>query len=365
MKGDELRCKSGSLMIVGIGGPELTTEERTWLKLVRPGGVILFRRNIETAEQTFHLLAEINKIIGADVFRCVDAEGGLVDRLRGSVAPMPSAAAVAAAGKPALYRRHGALIGRELRAFGFNTTFAPVLDLALPASRAVMRTRTASADPARVEAYARAFLEGLLSQKIIGCGKHFPGLGGGTLDSHEVTPAIDRTWDQMWAEDLLPYRSLARKLPMVMVSHAIYGVAVGDCAPASVSREWITDVLKVRLGYRGLVLSDDLEMGGILSHASIEEAAIGAVAAGTHLVEVCRDPLLVLRAYEALVKEEDSSASFRLLIEKAARKVLSFRRRWFSEVRAARAPTTRRIAAIRAQIRAFASLAPEPDTVLG
>jgi beta-N-acetylhexosaminidase len=155
-----LRRQIGQLMIAGLEGPALTAMERAWLKLIRPSGVILFRRNIEAAAQTVELLREVGEIVGKPVFRCVDLEGGLVDRLRDLIAPMPSPAAVFASGKPAIFKNHGRLIAQEARTLGFNTVFAPVLDLALPESSAVMRTRVVSADPAQVTAYASAFLQG-------------------------------------------------------------------------------------------------------------------------------------------------------------------------------------------------------------
>src|SRR6201996_2213288 len=132
-----LRQQVGQLIIAGLQGPELTPQERAWLKLIRPGGVILFRRNIEEAGQTVQLLRETTEIAGAPNFRCVDLEGGLVDRLRDLVAPMPSPATVYATHKPALFKKHGRLIAKEARSLGFNTVFGPVLDLALPASAKV------------------------------------------------------------------------------------------------------------------------------------------------------------------------------------------------------------------------------------
>jgi len=282
--------------------------------------VILFRRNIESAGQTRRLLAEVESLVAPTLFRCVDVEGGLVDRLRDAVAPVPSLAEVAATGKRALYRKHGKLIGREAAAFGFNTVFAPVLDLALPESAPVMRTRSYFSDAKLVAEYGGAFLSGLASAGVLGCGKHFPGLGGGTLDSHHATPIIERSWDRLWGDDLLPYRKLKAELPMAMVSHASYPAA-GEAGSASISRFWITDVLTKRIGYRGLIVSDDMEMGGILTQTSIEDAAVRAVEAGTHLVEICKDSTLVLRAYEALLGEAEKSAAFRRLVEGAWRKI--------------------------------------------
>jgi beta-N-acetylhexosaminidase len=205
-------------------------------------------------------------------------------------------------------------VARAVKAFGFNTTLAPVLDLALPASAEVMGTRAAAATAAGVVEYARGFLAGLAAQGVAGCGKHFPGLGGGGLDSHQETPAIRRNWRALWREDLAPYRELRGELPMAMVNHAAYPETPGKDRPASVSPYWITTVLRKRIGYRGIVFSDDLEMGGILKFLPIEEAAIAAIRAGMDLLEICHSPELILRAYEALIAEGERSAAFRNLL---------------------------------------------------
>ena len=207
-----MRQAAGSLLVVGLGGTELTALERAWLKLVRPAGVILFRRNIVDAKQTRALLNEATALCAPSRFRCVDVEGGTVDRLRDAIAPMPSAQAVAMPRgihtTASLAREHGELVARAVKAFGFNTTLAPVLDLALPESAAVLGTRAAGTTAKEVIDYARNFLAGLAAQNVAGCGKHFPGLGGGTLDSHVETPAIHRAMRD-WREDLRPIASCA------------------------------------------------------------------------------------------------------------------------------------------------------------
>jgi beta-N-acetylhexosaminidase len=315
-----LRHAVGSLLVVGLSGTELTGLEHAWLKLVRPAGIILFRRNIISAQQTRALLNEAASLCTTHNFRCVDLEGGAVDRLRDALAPMPSAQAVARTGNEKLMHEHGELVGRAVKAFGFNTTLAPVLDLALPASAQVMGTRAAAPDAESVVRYVRSFLAGLRTQCVAGCGKHFPGLGGGTLDSHLATPEIHRTMRELWREDLAPFRQLRDELPMIMVNHATYPDTQGKNLPASASRYWITKILRERIGYRGIIFSDDLEMGGILKVLSIEDAAIAAIRAGMDLIEICHSPELILRAYEALIAEAERSAAFcELLINRANR----------------------------------------------
>ncbi len=307
-----LRHQVGQLLLVGLGGPVLDPAECAWLRLLRPGGFVLFRRNIEEAKQTTALLREAMEAAAADgertpALRALDLEGGLVDRLRDLLAPMPSAAAVAASGRAYDAEQHGRLIGRAARLLGFNTPFAPVLDLALPASRPVMRTRVAGETGEAVVAYAKPFLQALRAERVLGCGKHFPGLGGGALDSHR---------------ELLPL------LPIVMVAHAGYPrVAQSASEPASVSRFWITDVLRKRVGYDGLILTDDMEMGGLLTRMSLREAAVRALLAGADLLEICKEPALIFEAYEAVLGEAERSPAFARTVRRAHARVTAHKGR--------------------------------------
>lgn len=316
LNSSNLRHAVGSLLVVGLSGTELTSLERAWLRLLRPAGVILFRRNIKDAEQTRTLLDEATGLCTRHSVRYVDVEGGTVNRLRDALAPLPSAQAVgtAARQKPALARQFGELVARAVRAFGFNTTLAPVVDLALPESAEVMGTRSVAPDPAHVIEFAREFMTGVAAQGVIACGKHFPGLGGAASDTHFVTPEIKRTWEQLWTEDLAPYRELHKQMPIVMTNHAAYPHTPGKNMPASASRFWITTILRHRIGYRGIILSDDLEMGGILKFLPVDEAAVEAVRAGSDLLEICHSAELILRTYEALLTAAEKSAAFRTLL---------------------------------------------------
>jgi beta-N-acetylhexosaminidase len=323
MSARTLRERAGSLLAVGLEGTELSALERAWLKLLRPAGIILFRRNIEDAKQTRALLAEATKFCAPHCVRFVDVEGGTVDRLRDALAPIPPVEVVAramrAGGHVAIAREHGELIARAVKAFGFNSPLSPVFDLGLPASQKVLGTRCAGATAPEVVAYARQFLSGLAARGVAGCGKHFPGLGGGTLDSHLETPKIRRTWQQLWQEDLQPYRALRDELPMVMVSHAAYPLTKEKKRPASVSSFWVGDVLRNRIGYRGIVLSDDLEMGGVANFMPIGEAGVEAVRVGSDLLLICHHAEPILSVYEALISESERSATFRRILIARAR----------------------------------------------
>jgi beta-N-acetylhexosaminidase len=317
----------GQLLIVGFDGTEITPRLASMLTRLQPAGVILFARNIQSPEKTWRLLRECRKCVARLLFTCVDLEGGDVDRFRDALGAAPSAADVVATGNRTLYRKHGEIIGASCRALGFNVDFAPVLDLAFEASRSVMGSRAVSADPREVVIYAREFLAGLRAAKVMGCGKHFPGLGEGKLDSHHELPVIEKPLKGLWAEDLVPYRTLRRELPMVMISHAAYPRVTREKTPASLSKVWITDILRERIGFRNLIVSDDLEMGGVLSAAPVGEAAVEFVRAGGDLCLICHREDYVLQAHEALTKAVERDSKFARRAAEAAGRVASFKKK--------------------------------------
>ena len=323
----DLRQQVGQLLIMGFGGTDVSARLRSMLGTLNPGGVILFKRNIEEAPQVHALLRHAQQVVATPMFLCVDMEGGTVDRLRDAIAPIPSVAEVAATGSAKLFRKHGRLIGGEICALGFNTDFAPCLDLRFEASQKVLGSRTVSDNPKRTIRYVREFLRGLSDAGVIGCGKHFPGLGEGTLDSHFHLPSIEKKWKKLWKEDLLPYRKLRKDLPMVMVAHASYPEVTGDKLPASLSKVWIRDILKKKIGFKGLIVSDDLEMGGVLAAAPIGEAAIQTLQAGSDLMLVCHKEEHVWLAFESVFKLAEADRDFARLISRKSARVLEFKRK--------------------------------------
>ena len=329
----------GQLLVVGFNGTEMTARLSSLLTRLQPAGIILFARNIKSAKQTWRLLRDCRECVSTPLFTCVDLEGGSVDRFRDVLGPTPSAAEVFATGDRKLFRTHGRMIGENCRALGFNIDFAPVLDLAFEASRSVMGSRAVSETPQKVAMYAREFLAGLRAANVLGCGKHFPGLGEGKLDSHDELPVIDKSLKKVWAEDLVPYRTLRQQLPMVMVSHAAYPQATNDQTPASLSKIWITDILRKRIGFRNLIVSDDLEMGGVLSAAPVGQAAVQHIRAGGDLCLICHRDDYITNAYEELVRIAERDAKFARQVEEAAASVLAFKKKSRKMMRAGKLPS--------------------------
>ncbi len=358
----DLKLNIGQLLIIGFDATGMSPRLASLLTKIQPAGIILFARNITGAEQTRALLRECQKYVATPLFTCVDLEGGTVDRFRNAIGSAPSAAEVFATASRALFRKHGRVIGENCRAFGFNLDFAPVLDLAYEASRSVLSSRAVSDDPKQVVAYAREFLRGLGQAGVLGCGKHFPGLGEATLDTHRELPSVDKPLRKMWNEDLVPYRLLRRELPFVMVSHAAFPAVTKQRTPASLSKKWITDILRAKIGYRGLICSDDLEMGAVLAAApsepaaiaevAIEQVTIGHIRAGGDLGLICHQEDFILRAYEALVREAERDRKFARRVRESAARVLAFKKKHLPTRRTA-APTSARLEKLTRQLWEF------------
>src|SRR2546430_13631313 len=257
----DLHNHIGQLLIIGFDGTEMSPPVRALLTRIQPAGVILFARNIIAAEQTYKLLKDCQSCVSARLFTCVDMEGGPVDRFRNLIGPSPSAADVFASNDRKLFRKHGKIIGKSCRALGFNVDFAPVVDLALEASRNVMRSRAVSADPKQAIVYAREFLAGLRSSGVIGAAKHFPGLGEANLDTHHELPSVNKSFNNLWAEDLVPYRVMRRELQMVLVGHANYPKSTQMGSRDPLSKKGASRGLRRKTGDLVLVVHAALEEG--------------------------------------------------------------------------------------------------------
>ncbi len=260
---------------------------------------------------------------------------------------------VAQTGDLKLAQLHGRIIGDELRALGFNTDFAPVLDLDRESSRGVLTTRTASSDPRHTVAFARAFLAGLAAADVLGCGKHFPGLGEASLDSHHAMPVISKSRKRLWNEDLYPYRALRRQLPFVMVAHAAYPEVTHDQQPASLSANWMRAILRKQIGYSGIIVSDDLEMGGALAAGSIEDVSVETLRAGADMFLICHNQDFIWRSYEAVLRAAETDRRFAAHIETACARVLRLKAKTRHLAAIAPPPTPALLKTLRHRIEAF------------
>lgn len=311
--------KIGQLFFIGLPGAEVCAETRSLLEEVSPGGVCLFARNIRRAAQTRKLLDEVREILPVAPLLSIDQEGGLVDRLRRVVTPMPAARVIRQHGDLAAARLLGRITGEILRILGFNMNFAPTMEI-LSEERELLsnglHSRSFGRSPGEVLGYAMVYLRGLQSQGIFGCLKHFPGIGAGEVDSHEELPRVELTHDELIAQDLAPYielflyrRDEEDRVRCVMVSHGGFpkidienAVIGGKLVPASLNKNIVTGLLRRELGYKHLVLTDDLEMGAILKNCPVEEAAKSAFNAGEDMILICSSVEAVRKSYRKMLE---------------------------------------------------------------
>ncbi len=305
----------GQLFYIGLSGTELNEETRALIQHVQPGGIILFGRNVQSPQQVRDLLDGIREMLPIEPLFGIDQEGGLVDRLRKIFTPMPSARTIRQHGDLAAVRSLGRISGEVLRMLGFNMNFAPVMSIMTDERDLLsngLYSRSFGRSPGEVLGYTTVYLRGLQETGLIGCLKHFPGIGAGEVDSHEQMPLVQLSHDDLIAQDLAPYIELFGRrddrVRCVMVSHGGFPnidirqeVTGGLLEPASLSHNIVTKLLREELGYQHLVVTDDLEMGAIAKHCEIESAVVRAFKAGEDMNLICAHPDIIRRGYDAML----------------------------------------------------------------
>ena len=303
----QLEHRIGQLILIAVPGASLDLITRGMLETIQPGGIFLSGRNIESAQQVVELTSSIRSILQVPPLVAVDQEGGRVDRLKAVFSPMPSADLMRASGDASLADRLGEITAEALRTLGFNVDLAPILDIAVDDSADNgLKGRYLGDSAAQVVRLAGAYLEGLQRGGVIGVGKHFPGLGASVSDTHASLPTIGRSRDEIMRQDLLPYLDLFSKinarLNALMISHAHYPAFDGPSPlPASLSRDIVSGLLRDELSFRGLAITDDLEMGAITANRDVSEAAILAIEAGNDMVLTTGSPERATAVWQAMV----------------------------------------------------------------
>lgn len=311
-----LEQQVGQLFYIGLSGTELDPDTRALIEHVQPGGIILFGRNVAGPDQVRNLLDGIREMLPVEPLFGIDQEGGLVDRLRKIFTPMPSARTIRQHGDLAGVRALGRITGEVLRMLGLNMNFAPVMSIMTDERDLLsngLYSRSFGRSPGEVLGYTTVYLRGLQETGMIGCLKHFPGIGAGEVDSHEQMPIVSLSHDDLIAQDLAPYIELFGRrddrVRCVMVSHGGFPnidikheVTGGLLQPASLNYSIVTKLLREELGYQHLVVTDDLEMGAIAKHCEIEEAVVRAFGAGEDMMLICAHPGIIRRGYDSLLK---------------------------------------------------------------
>lgn len=327
------KAQVGQRLVGGFPGKEISPEFARLVREYKIGNVILFEHNVESMDQVRKLCGEIQELVrshtGHGAFITIDQEGGVVTRLPGEGCNVPGAMATAAAGNPENAEILASITARELKSLGINFNLAPSMDVNNNPGNPVIGVRSYS-DRAEIAAeYGVAAVKGYGKEHFLACAKHFPGHGDTAVDSHLGLPVIEKTLEELEELELKPFRAVIENgIEAVMSSHILFPGLEPDRIPCTMSRRIITGILKERIGFQGLVLSDCMEMDAIQKYYGTAKGVAAAMAAGVDLVFVSHSQELleesILEVYRAVeegrISLEEMSAS--------ADKIISFKDRY-------------------------------------
>jgi beta-N-acetylhexosaminidase len=314
----------GQLLIGGFDGLTLPPQAAAALEGGRLGGVVLFRRNVDTLPQLVALTGSIHAAAAPlPPWVAVDQEGGPVRRITEAVGatPIPSMRRLGQTYDLDLVAKLSEVIASELSVLGFNLNFAPVLDVDTNPQNPIIAARAFSSDPDQVARMAGAFFVGHLIAGVAACGKHFPGHGDTSVDSHAQLPVLMHSLERLEAVEWAPFRRLiAGGLDMVMAGHLLLP-ALDAVSPATLSEAVLTGILRERLKFEGVIISDDLEMAAVADRYAIEEMVTQGLRAGLDVCLICRRPALWEAAHRQLLRLGEASQEDRDRILRAAARV--------------------------------------------
>ncbi|MGH9347443.1 MAG: beta-N-acetylhexosaminidase [Vicinamibacterales bacterium] len=298
-----IRREIGQLLIGSLPGPTITPEIRSLAREFQLGGIILFARNIEAPEQVAELARDAQALVrDVPLWVSVDQEGGRIARLKAPFTEWPPMAVLGRSGDDTLATRFARALAAELRAVGITLDFAPVLDIHTNPKNPVIGDRALAEDAHLVARLGAAIITALQGSGVAACGKHFPGHGDTSVDSHLDLPLVEHPPDRLGHVELVPFRAaIAAGVAFMMTAHVLVP-ALDDTHPATLSRSIVGGLLREELGFEGVIVGDDLEMYAIAKHYAVADAAVQAIAAGCDGLLVCSGSVEAqAAALEALV----------------------------------------------------------------
>jgi beta-N-acetylhexosaminidase len=297
------REKIGQLFMIGFMGTAVTPELASFIKEYRPGGVILFSRNLESVEQIVELTNDLQRASPkSPLLISIDQEGGRVSRLPKGFTIFPPCELLGRCNSSELAYAAAATIAKELKAVGINMNMAPVLDVNSNPDNPVIGDRAFSSMPDEVGEMALVTAAGLQDNKVVACGKHFPGHGDTNADSHKELPVVEASRERLEAIEFPPFRrAAAAGVATMMTAHVLYK-SLDDQLPATLSPAIITHLLREEMRYDGVVLTDDLEMHAIVDHYGVGDAAARSILAGCDVLLICKERDREIAAFEAVEK---------------------------------------------------------------
>ncbi|HSE57296.1 MAG TPA: beta-N-acetylhexosaminidase [Nitrospiraceae bacterium] len=330
------REKIGQLFMVGFLGTSVTPDLATFLKEYKPGGVILFSRNLESVEQIVQLTNDLQACSPkSPLLISIDQEGGRVSRLPRGFTIFPPCELIGRCHSGELAYAAAATIAKELKAVGINMNMAPVLDVNSNPDNPVIGDRAFGATPEVVGELGLVTAAGLQDNKVVACGKHFPGHGDTNADSHKELPIVEASRERLEALEFSPFRrATAAGIATLMTAHVLYK-ALDDRLPATLSPDVITHLLREQMRYDGVVLTDDLEMHAIVDHYGPGDAAVRAFLAGCDMLLICKERDREIAAFEAVEKAVASGAIVTARLDQSVARIQRIKQRYLLPYRPA------------------------------
>ena len=325
--GNDLATQAARLFTVGFYGKEVT-DDLSRLVARGVGGVIFFSRNVGLPTEVAETTSAIKRGAGRPLFIALDQEGGQVSRLRQGFTEVPPMRAIGVTGSAALARDVGALIGREVRAVGFDMNYAPVLDVDTNPANPIIAARSFGRTPELVSELGVALAAGLESVGVAACGKHFPGHGDTSQDSHLELPRLPHSLERLEQVELKPFAAAVKAgIPSIMTAHVIFE-PLDSVYPATMSREVLHGLLREKMGYEGLIVTDDIEMRAIADNYGVVETVVRGLNAGVDHFLCCHTADVAHQAIEAVVHAVENGTVSRETLATANRRIASFTQRY-------------------------------------
>jgi len=330
----DLRKQIGQLLFVGFQGKSITAELKELIEDYHIGGIIFFTRNIEDVFQLSDLIYEAQSLArkkpdGIPLLVGIDQEGGRVARIKEPLTVFPPASVLGRTRSEELACRQGMVQAIELKALGFNINFSPVLDIDTNSENPIIGDRSFGNAPKLVSMMGRAVIRGLQENGVIACGKHFPGHGDASVDSHLELPILNHDVERLMALELRPFKAAIREqVETMMTAHIHFPKIDIEKIPATFSRKIIKGLLRKKLRFKGVIFSDDLEMKAVENNFSMENAALSSIEAGVDMLLVCHSPEKQVRIFEALLGKVYKGEISKTSVTEANKRIFNLKKRY-------------------------------------
>lgn len=335
MTNKDFRKDLGQLIMMGVAGPRLDIEEVKAIHSMQPAGIIYFKRNVETPLQLAQLSYEIFALSQKLPLIGIDQEGGWVARLAEPFTVFPGndylSRAYQKTKKPTLAVQQAAAMAKELKAIGVNINFTPIADIHTnPDNPIIPLKRVYGVEPKIVSKLVVETVKAYRKQKVVSCAKHFPGHGDTNTDSHLVLPFVDVPQNTLMKREILPFRAAIKaKVPTIMTAHVVYNKI--DSKPATLSKKILEGILRKKLGFKGVLISDDMEMSAIAGNMNVPQASVEAIKSGVDLLLVCKKLDLAMEVHEAIIKAVESKKLPKPRVLQALRRISAMKREYLKK----------------------------------